>query len=183
MVVTAGPNPGRGSQLSAGPRVLRLRVNGRLHALVEGRDFEGWMTLGHVLREHLGLTGLKLACAEGACGACTVIMDDKAVLSCLLLAVECAGRDIVTIEGLPADDPVIAAFAEQSEPGYGTALQCGYCTPGFVMMARALLDHNPHPTSAEVTEGLGGNICRCGCYAGIARAVLRAAGPAAGEGS
>jgi len=140
------------------------------------------MTLAHVLREHLGLTGLKLACAEGACGACTVIMDGRAVLSCLLLAVECAGRDIVTIEGLSADDPVIAAFAEQSEPGYGTALQCGYCTPGFVMTARALLDRNPHPTVEEVTEALGGNICRCGCYAGIARAVLRAADLAEGVG-
>jgi len=140
------------------------------------------MTLAHVLREHLGLTGLKLACAEGACGACTVIMDGRAVLSCLLLAVECAGRDIVTIEGLSADDPVIAAFAEQSEPGYGTALQCGYCTPGFVMTARALLDQNPRPTPVEVGEALGANICRCGCYAGIARAVLRAADLAEGVG-
>ena len=178
MVVTA--QPGAEAQLAAEPRVLRLRVNGRVHDLVEGRDFDNWMTLGYVLREHFGLTGLKLACAEGACGACTVIMDGKAVLSCLLLVVECAGRDIITIEGLPADDRVVAAFAEQCEPGYGTALQCGYCTPGFVMTARALLDHNPHPSQDDVREALGGNICRCGCYAGIARAVLHAAEP--GEG-
>jgi len=182
VVVRAEPSPGAGPLLPAEPPVLRLRVNGRLHDLVEGRDFANWMTLGHVLRERFGLTGLKLACSEGACGACTVIMDGKAVLSCLLLAVECAGRDIVTIEGLSADDPVIAAFAEQCEPGYGTALQCGYCTPGFVMTARALLDHNPRPSPAEVTEALGANICRCGCYAGIARAVLHAADLGDGEG-
>jgi carbon-monoxide dehydrogenase small subunit len=181
VVVRAEPSPGAGPLLPAEPLVLRLRVNGRLHDLVEGRDFANWMTLGHVLRERFGLTGLKLACSEGACGACTVIMDGKAVLSCLLLAVECAGRDIVTIEGLPADDPVIAAFTQQCEPGYGTALQCGYCTPGFVMTARALLDHNPRPSPAEVTEALGANICRCGCYAGIARAVLHAADLGEGE--
>jgi len=174
--------PGAEPQLAAEPRVLRVRVNGRVHDLVESRDFDNWMTLGYVLREHFGLTGLKLACAEGACGACTVIMDGKAVLSCLVLAVECEGREVLTIEGLPADDPVIRAFAEQCEPGYGTALQCGYCTPGFVMTARAFLDGNPHPTLEEVTEALGGNICRCGCYAGIGRAVLQAADRAAGEG-
>lgn len=159
----------------ADPGLLRLRVNGGEHLLTEGRDFETSMTLGHVLRERLGLTGLKLACAEGACGACTVIVDGKAMLACLLLAVECEGREILSIEGLAADDPVVRAFAEQSEPGYGTALQCGYCTPGFVMTARALLDHNPRPSRAEVIEALGSNICRCGCYAGIVQAVLRAA--------
>jgi len=164
------------------PESLCFRVNGRELRLVEGRDFEVWMTLGHLLREQLGLTGLKLACAEGACGACTVIVDGRAVLSCLLLAVECGGREVLTIEGLAADDPVVWAFAEQCEPGYGTALQCGYCTPGFVMTARALLDHNPRPSRAEVVEALGSNICRCGCYAGIVEAVLRAARRARGEG-
>jgi carbon-monoxide dehydrogenase small subunit len=159
----------------AAPASLCLRVNGRELRLVEGRDFELWMTLGHLLRERLGLTGLKLACAEGACGACTVIVDGKAVLSCLLLAVECEGREVLTIEGLASDDPVVAAFAEQCEPGYGTALQCGYCTPGFVMTARALLDQDPNPTVKEIREALGSNICRCGCYAGIVQAVRRAA--------
>jgi len=181
LVVRAASAQGPVSPFLAEAGVLCLRVNGRDHHLREGRDFETWMTLGHVLRECLGLTGLKLACAEGACGACTVIVDGRAVLSCLMLAVECEGREVLTIEGLAADDPVVRAFAEQCEPGYGTALQCGYCTPGFVMTARALLDRNPHPTRDEVVEALGSNICRCGCYAGIVRAVLRAANPARGE--
>lgn len=156
-------------------RVVLLMVNGRRHDLELGRDLEVWMSLGHVLRERLGLTGLKLACAEGACGACTVIMDGKAVLSCLVLAVAASGHEIVTIEGLGSEDPVVRAFAAQCEPGFGTALQCGFCTPGFVMTARALLDHQPTPSPEEVAEALGGNICRCGCYAGIARAVQHAA--------
>ena len=167
----------------AEPGVHRLRVNGRTYDLVAGRDLEPWMSLGHVLRERLGLTGLKLACGEGACGACTVIMDGKAVLSCLVLAVEAAGHEIVTVEGLGLDDPVVQAFGAQCEPGYGTALQCGYCTPGFVMTARALLDRNHRPTLEDVHEALGGNICRCGCYAGIARAVLHAAQAAAPGGA
>jgi aerobic-type carbon monoxide dehydrogenase small subunit (CoxS/CutS family) len=161
--------------------LLALRVNGRAYELLEGCDFESWMTLGHVLRERLGLTGLKLACGEGACGACTVVMDGKAVLSCLVLAVAAAGHDIVTVEGLGLDDPVVQAFAAQCEPGYGTALQCGYCTPGFVMTARAYLDHDRHPNGEEIAEALGGNICRCGCYAGIARAVEHAADALAAE--
>ena len=96
--------------------MLRLRVNGREHLLVEGRDFELWMTLGHVLRERLGLIGLKLACAEGACGACTVIVDGRAVLSCLLLAVECEGREVLTIEGLAPDDPVAVSYTHLTLP-------------------------------------------------------------------
>jgi carbon-monoxide dehydrogenase small subunit len=101
-------------------------------------------------------------------------MDGKAVLSCMILAVEAQGHEILTIEGLPSDDSVVKAFAEQSEPGYGTALQCGFCTPGFVMTARALLDRVPSPTMSEIREALSGNICRCGCYAGIAQAVRHA---------
>jgi carbon-monoxide dehydrogenase small subunit len=101
-------------------------------------------------------------------------MDGKAVLSCMLFAVEANGREILTIEGLPLDDPVIVAFSEQSEPGHGTALQCGYCTPGFVMTTRALLNENPKPTMDEVREALSGNLCRCGCYDGIATAVMHA---------
>lgn len=180
--VSATAGAAQGGTAVAGPGWLRLRVNGGEHLLAEGRGFESWMTLGHVLRECLGLTGLKLACGEGACGACTVMVDGKAMLACLLLAVECEGREVLTIEGLAADDPVVRAFAEQCEPGYGTALQCGYCTPGFVMTARALLDHNPRPSRAEVVEALGSNLCRCGCYAGIVEAVLRAADLARGEG-
>jgi len=153
---------------------ITMRVNGKQYKFEIGRDLEPSTTLSAFLRQELGFTGLKIACDEGACGACTIIMDGKAVLSCMLLAVEADGHDLLTIEGLPADDPVVEAFAEQSEPGHGTALQCGYCTPGFVMTARALLETNPTPTFTEVKEALGGNICRCGCYPGIAQAVLHA---------
>jgi carbon-monoxide dehydrogenase small subunit len=151
-----------------------MRINGRSREFEVGRDLLPSTTLSEFLRERLGFTGLKVSCDEGACGACTILMDGKAVLSCMLLAVEADGHDLLTIEGLPDDDPVIQAFAEQCEPGHGTALQCGYCTPGFVMTARALLDENPSPTLDEIKEALAGNICRCGCYAGIAMAVLHA---------
>ncbi len=161
---------------------IQLTINGRKHDFELGRDITPAMTLAFLLREGLGFTGLKVSCDEGACGACTVLMDGKAVLSCMILAIEANGHEILTIEGLPKDDPVIEAFAQQSEPGYGTALQCGYCTPGFVMTARALLNENPSPTLPEVKEALGGNICRCGCYAGIAQAVLHAAEKIAARG-
>jgi aerobic carbon-monoxide dehydrogenase small subunit len=153
---------------------ITIRINGQWREFAMGRDLEPSTTLSMFLRERLGYTGLKVSCDEGACGACTIIMDGKAVLSCMLLAVEADGSDLLTIEGLPKDDPVIEAFAEQCEPGHGTALQCGYCTPGFVMTTRALLNENPAPTLDEVKEALSGNLCRCGCYAGIARAVLHA---------
>jgi carbon-monoxide dehydrogenase small subunit len=152
-----------------------LNVNGRRYSFVLGHDLQASDTLAEVLRERLGLTGLKVACDEGACGACTVIVDGRAVLSCMTLAVEAAGREVLTIEGLAADDPVVQAFACQCEPGHGTALQCGFCTPGAVMTAKAFLDENPEPTLDEVREALAGNLCRCGCYQGIARAVLNAA--------
>jgi aerobic carbon-monoxide dehydrogenase small subunit len=159
---------------SAQSRGFRIRINGSWYDFSLDGDISASTTLAYLLREKMGFTGLKVSCDEGACGACTVLKDGKAVLSCMVLAVEADGHDILTIEGLPKDDPVVEAFAEQSEPGYGTALQCGYCTPGFVMTARALLNENPTPTLAEVKDALGGNICRCGCYAGIAQAVLRA---------
>ena len=153
---------------------INIRINGEWREFEVGRDLEPMTTLSAFLRERLGYTGLKISCDEGACGACTIMMDGKAVLSCMILAVEADGRDLLTIEGLPKDDPVIEAFAAQSEPGYGTALQCGYCTPGFVMTTRALLNENPTPTIDEVKEALSGNLCRCGCYAGIAKAVQHA---------
>jgi aerobic-type carbon monoxide dehydrogenase small subunit (CoxS/CutS family) len=153
----------------------RLTINGRRYGFVLGHDLSASATLAEVVRDRLGLTGLKVACDEGACGACTVIMDGRAVLSCMTLAVEAAGHDIVTIEGLAADDPVVQAFACQCEPGHGTALQCGFCTPGAVMTAKAFLGENPEPTLDEVREALAGNLCRCGCYQGISRAVLNAA--------
>ena len=154
---------------------VTLTVNGRPLAFVVGHDVQAGETLAHLLRERLGLTGVKVPCEEGACGGCTVIMDGRAVLSCMVLAVDADGSSIATIEGLPGDDPVIRAFAEQHEPGHGTALQCGICTPGFVMAATAFLDQNPDPTLGDIKHGLSGNICRCGCYAGIAQAVLKAA--------
>ncbi|MFA6003791.1 MAG: (2Fe-2S)-binding protein [Elusimicrobiota bacterium] len=161
---------------------IRIKINGREHEFEVGRDITPTMTLSYLLREKLGYTGLKVACDEGACGACTVLMDGKAVLSCMQLAVQAQGHEIVTIEGLAKDDPLIRAFAQQCEAGYGTALQCGFCTPGFVMAAKGLLAENPQPSLPEVKEGLSGNICRCGCYAGIAQAVLRASKESAPEG-
>ncbi len=157
------------------PRRVTMVINGERREFEVGRDFEPATTLSAFLRERLGFTGLKISCDEGACGACTILMDGRAVLSCMLLAIEADGHELLTIEGLAEDDPVIEAFAEQCEPGHGTALQCGYCTPGFVMSARALLNENPSPTLDEIREALSGNLCRCGCYAGIARAVQRAA--------
>ena len=154
---------------------IRFRVNGAEVEFGPESGLSPSTTLSYLLREKLGLTGLKVSCDEGACGACTVLRDGKAVLSCMSLAVEADGHDIRTIEGLAPDDPVVEAFAEQSEPGHGTALQCGFCTPGFVMTTKAFLDENPHPTLAEVKEALSGNICRCGSYQAIAQAVLHAA--------
>ena len=154
--------------------VTRLRVNGRQYEFVAGRDFWPGSSLAELLRNHLGLLGVKVACNQGACGACTIIMDGRPVLSCMTLAAEADGSAIQTIEGLDEDDPLIVAFATQTQPGHGTALQCGFCTPGMVMTAKALLLRTPRPTRDDVVEALAGNICRCGCYAGIVAAVVRA---------
>ena len=161
---------------------ITIKINGCRHNFELGRDITPTMTLSYLLREKLGYTGLKVSCDEGACGACTVIMDGKAVLSCMMLAIEADGHEILTIEGLPKDDPVVEAFAEQCEPGYGTALQCGICTPGFVMSSKALLNENPIPNMAEIKEALSGHICRCGCYAAIAQAVTHASEKIAKKG-
>ncbi|MCD4722166.1 MAG: (2Fe-2S)-binding protein [Desulfobacula sp.] len=161
---------------------IKIKINGCWHNFEPERDITPSMTLSYLLREKLGYTGLKVSCDEGACGACTVIMDGKPVLSCMILAVEANGHEIITIEGLEKDDPVVEAFAEQCEPGYGTALQCGICTPGFVMSTKALLNENPLPTMAEVKDALSGHICRCGCYAGVAQAVMHASEKIANKG-
>ena len=155
-------------------QLITMRINEVTHRFELGVDLEPNTILSAFLREKLGYTGLKVSCDEGACGACTILMDGKAVLSCMLLAIEADGHDLLTIEGLAKDDPVIEAFAEQCEPGYGTALQCGYCTPGFIMSARALLNQIPHPIDDEIKNALSGNLCRCGCYAGILMAVRHA---------
>lgn len=171
-----------GKTVAMPPSTIKIKINGCWHDFEPERDITPTMTLSYLLREKLGYTGLKVACDEGACGACTVIMDGKAILSCMTLAVEANGHEITTIEGLEKDDPVVEAFAEQCEPGYGTALQCGICTPGFVMSTKALLNENPAPTMAEVKEALSGHICRCGCYAGIAQAVTHASEKIAKKG-
>jgi carbon-monoxide dehydrogenase small subunit len=128
-------------------------------------------TLSWTLRETLGLTGTKISCDQGACGCCTVIMDGKAVLSCKVLTIECDGKTITTIEGLKdaqtgALDPLQQAFIDH------TAFQCGYCTPGMIMTARAFLDENPKPSAEEVKEALSGNFCRCISHYQVIRAVM-----------
>ena len=162
-----------GATPDAGP--IRIKINGVWRNFKLGKDIEPEETLSNLLREKMGLVGLKVACDEGACGACTVLLDGKAVLSCMTLAVDVDGHEVRTIEDLGEKDPVVQAFAEQCEPGYGTAMQCGFCTPGFVMAAKGLLEHNPKPNLREIREGLAGNICRCGCYQAITQAVVKAA--------
>ena len=122
-----------------------------------------------VLRRRLGCTSVREGCGVGACGACTVLVDGKSTSTCLVLAVRADGAEITTAEGLGQDDPVVASFVEAG------ALQCGYCIPGFVMMATELLSENPRPTQEDIAEHLEGNICRCGTYVEIRAAILAAA--------
>ncbi len=153
---------------------INLTVNGQIYTLeVDGRagGVEPFDTLSHTLRETLGLKGTKISCDNGACGACTVIMDGKAVLSCKVLTVECDGKRITTIEGLKNPetgelDPLQQAFVDH------TAFQCGFCTPGMIMTSKALLNENPHPTEEEVKEALSGNFCRCVSHYHVVRAVM-----------
>ena len=156
-------------------RVLQLEVNGEPRHLL----LPVHRTLLEVLREDLGLTGTKHGCELGECGTCTVLVDGEPQLSCLLLPVQCEGRAITTIEGLSEGaepTPLQAAFAELG------AAQCGYCTPGMLLGAQALLDRNPHPAESEVREALAGNLCRCTGYTKIVEAVLAAAGETARRG-
>ena len=149
-------------------RDIRLAVNGEEYDLVVAPN----QTLLKVLRDDLGLTGAKEGCGEGACGACTVLLDGQPVRSCLTLAVEVQGRVITTIEGLATDGalhPVQQAFVEHG------AIQCGFCSPGMILVAKALLDENPRPTEEEAREAISGNVCRCTGYAKIVEAVLAAA--------
>jgi aerobic-type carbon monoxide dehydrogenase small subunit (CoxS/CutS family) len=150
---------------------IAITVNGRMNNYIAGKDFNMEDSLSKFLREKLGYTGVRLSCEQGACGACTVLLNGESVLSCMMLAVEADGAEIVTIEGLPDDDPVVEAFVEMNEPDYGTALQCGFCTPGFVLETHSLLNKNPNPDTEEIKDCLSGHICRCGCYKGIGRAV------------
>ena len=150
---------------------IRLRVNGIWHTFKKDAEIPAEMTLAELLRNVLGYTDVRVVCNEGACGACTVLIDGKSALSCMTLAVDCDGKEITTVAGLPEDDPVVKAFARMAEPGYGTAMQCGACTPGFVLEAHSLLSEDPHPSDEKIREALSGHICRCGCYKGIERAV------------
>lgn len=154
---------------------IAIRVNGKDYTFIVGKDVEPQEKLSTLLRERLGLTGVKVSCEQGACGACTVLINGKSALSCMTLAVEADGCDVVTIEGIKPDDEVVNAFVEMSEPGYGTAMQCGFCTPGFILETHSLLNENPNPTSEQIKEALSGHICRCGCYHGIEKAVVNAA--------
>jgi len=126
-----------------------------------------------VLRYDLGLTGSKKCCGEGECGACTVILDGRAVNSCLMLAAEADGSNIVTVEGLERDGQLSAVQRAFLDRG---GVQCGFCTPGMIMAAEYLLMNNPHPSEEEIREGLSGNLCRCTGYQGIVEAVQEAAG-------
>jgi carbon-monoxide dehydrogenase small subunit len=143
---------------------VRLTVNDTLYE----PTIKPWETLIDVLRDNLGLTGTKEGCGLGECGACTVIMDGKAVNSCLVLAAEVDGKQITTIEGLVVEDklhPVQAAFIEHG------GLQCGFCTPGMIMSAKALLDETPNPSEEEIKRGIAGNFCRCTGYTKIIESI------------
>jgi aerobic-type carbon monoxide dehydrogenase small subunit (CoxS/CutS family) len=135
--------------------LIRLTVNKESHTFLVEPEW----TLYQLLHDRMGLTGAKMFCDRGACGSCTVILNGRAILSCMTLAIECNGAVIETIEGVAAEQPkLIEKYAEHH------AMQCGYCTPGFVVTAKALLDKNSHPTEREIREALAGNLCRCGTY-------------------
>lgn len=153
--------------LGPGPVPVSLKINGKAYNL----NLEPRVTLLDALRHHLDLTGAKRVCDRGTCGACTVIIDGKVMYSCTVLAIDAQGKEIQTIEGIASAGslhPVSAAFVKHD------AQQCGYCTPGFVMAAKGFLDKHPNPTLDQCERGLSGNLCRCGTYVGMKKAVLEA---------
>jgi carbon-monoxide dehydrogenase small subunit len=153
--------------MSGEPVPIRLVINGNRSAL----DVRPHQSLLEVLRDQAGLTGTKECCSEGECGACTVLLNGRAVTSCLVLGVEAEGADVVTIEGLSAGN----ALDRLQEAFLATgAVQCGFCIPGMIMSAKYLLMTNPSPTIADIKEGLVGNLCRCGGYSRIVAAVAEA---------
>lgn len=160
--------------IGPGKTPLTLKINGVNKAL----NIEPRVTLLDALRDELELTGAKRVCDRTTCGACTVIVSGKSVYACSMLAIEAQGKNIETVEGLSAAGklhPLQQAFVDND------AQQCGYCTPGFVMACKAFLDKNPNPTIEQVRKGLGGNLCRCGTYLGVAEAVLQTAGKKGGR--
>jgi carbon-monoxide dehydrogenase small subunit len=158
----------RDARTSGPARLITLKVNGDHHEVA----VEPWRTLNEVLREELGLTGTKHGCGQGDCGACTVLLDGRSVLSCLTLAVSADGCDVRTVEGLAQGrerlHPIQEAFIS------GGAIQCGYCTPGMELSALYLLQRNPRPTETDIRAGLAGNLCRCTGYAKIVAAIAAA---------
>ena len=171
VAASAGAKTAVEADRSLGPGAvpLTLQVNGQAHRFTA----EPRVVLADALRERLGLTGTKIVCGRGACGACTVLVDGDPVCSCLLLAAEVQGRRITTIEGLAGDgrlQPIQEAFVAAD------ALQCGFCTSGMVMSCKALLDRSPKPTRDEIRHAVSGNLCRCGTYPHVFAAVERAAG-------
>ncbi|MEW6667113.1 MAG: (2Fe-2S)-binding protein [Thermodesulfobacteriota bacterium] len=147
---------------------IKFVLNGKIHEL----KVSPWRTLLEMLREDLQLTGTKEGCGQGECGSCTVILSGKTVNSCLVLAVEAEGQEITTIEGLAEGGklhPIQEAFVEQA------GMQCGFCTPGMILSAKALLDRNPLPSPAEIREGISGNFCRCTGYTKIIESISAAA--------
>jgi carbon-monoxide dehydrogenase small subunit len=146
-------------------KLINLIVNGKRYELAVMPN----MTLADMLRKELGLTGTKKGCDAGDCGSCTVILDGKPVNSCLVLAVQASGREVLTIEGMGTEEglhPIQKAFVENG------AIQCGFCSPGMILSAKALLDRNPRPTELEVRTAISGNLCRCTGYQKIVEAIL-----------
>jgi len=162
----AAPSPAGAAVSGPGPVAITLNINGKpVNLKVEPR-----VTLLDAMRNHMDppLTGAKRVCDRGTCGACTVILGGKSVYACTVLAIDAQGKAIETIESLPVNNPISNAFVNND------AQQCGYCTPGFVMATKAFLAQNPNPTEEQVMHGLGGNLCRCGTYMGVRKAVLEA---------
>lgn len=146
--------------------MIRLRVNGQDYQM----HVEPEWTLNYLIHDKMGLTSPKMFCDRGACGSCTVIMNGRPILSCMSLAIECDGKTIETAEGIAdAGHPLIESYVKHH------CMQCGYCTPGFVTTAKALLDRNPNPSEEQIVEALGGNLCRCGTYPQHPKAILEAA--------
>ena len=145
--------------------MIRLKVNGEDYLILVQPEW----TLNYLIHDVIGLTSPKMFCDRGACGSCTVIMDGRPILSCMSLAIECDGKSVITAEGIAAaKHPLIDAYVENH------CMQCGYCTPGFVTTAKALLDRNPNPSLEEIQHSLGGNLCRCGTYPQHPKAILQA---------
>lgn len=175
LLETAEAQTGAPAVMGPAAVAITLNINGKAHKVeVEPRE-----TLLDTLRDKLDLTAAKRVCDRATCGACTVIVNGKAVYGCTVLAIDAQGKQIQTLEGISPEGrphPVVKAFVNHD------AQQCGYCTPGFVVAAKAFLDRTPKPNEEQVKHGLGGNICRCGTYMGIRKAVLEAAGVAPANG-